>query len=186
MAQAPVSKPFAIAIAERSYYVYTLADPRTGEVFYVGKGQGRRAYQHAAEARRNSAGNKERLRIIREILAAGLLPSVVFLASYESEDEAIEHEAREIAARTGLTNMQAVGRATSQGARRSAKWRQIKAWLEGFTPYHVWVRRKNWSAFERQMCSDTFAELVRCFRDPNRTANVAQRRDDGTWELRWE
>ncbi len=32
------------------WYVYLLVDPREGQVFYVGKGQGNRAYAHAADA----------------------------------------------------------------------------------------------------------------------------------------
>src|ERR1700691_5861337 len=31
-------------------YVYTLADPPSGKVFYVGKGQGNRVFAHAQEA----------------------------------------------------------------------------------------------------------------------------------------
>jgi len=33
------------------YYVYALSDPRSGKIFYVGKGVGDRVYQHAALAR---------------------------------------------------------------------------------------------------------------------------------------
>ena len=30
----------------KQFYVYVLIDPRDNEVFYVGKGQGERAFQH--------------------------------------------------------------------------------------------------------------------------------------------
>jgi hypothetical protein len=44
--------PFSQATVEAlGWYVYLLTDPRTGTVFYVGKGSGNRAYQHGAEAR---------------------------------------------------------------------------------------------------------------------------------------
>ncbi len=33
-------------IAELKHYVYRLIDPRNGETFYVGKGQGNRVFQH--------------------------------------------------------------------------------------------------------------------------------------------
>lgn len=32
------------------YYVYALVDPRTDQIFYVGKGVGNRVFQHIAEA----------------------------------------------------------------------------------------------------------------------------------------
>ena len=32
------------------YYVYALVDPRTDQIFYVGKGVGNRFFQHIAEA----------------------------------------------------------------------------------------------------------------------------------------
>jgi hypothetical protein len=44
--------PFSPATVEAlDWYVYLLGDPRSGAVFYVGKGSGNRAYQHGAEAR---------------------------------------------------------------------------------------------------------------------------------------
>lgn len=36
---------------ELGWYVYALRDPRDGVVFYVGKGKGNRAYQHARQAK---------------------------------------------------------------------------------------------------------------------------------------
>ena len=32
------------------YYVYVLVDPRTKQVFYVGKGKGNRVFDHEREA----------------------------------------------------------------------------------------------------------------------------------------
>jgi hypothetical protein len=37
-------------IAELNWYVYRLIDPRNGETFYVGKGQGDRIFQHVKAA----------------------------------------------------------------------------------------------------------------------------------------
>ena len=36
--------------AKLGWYVYALGDPRHGNVFYIGKGKGNRAYQHAKHA----------------------------------------------------------------------------------------------------------------------------------------
>jgi hypothetical protein len=44
---------FAPGVAERlGYYIYALRDPRVGEIFYVGKGKGDRAFQHARHAKK--------------------------------------------------------------------------------------------------------------------------------------
>jgi len=68
---------------EAPFYVYLLIDPRTGGVFYVGKGTGERFREHGAEAlllddgaTAEEAGKKlARIRAIRE---AGLQPQVEF------------------------------------------------------------------------------------------------------------
>ena len=42
---------FPVEVAERlKWYVYRLIDPRNGETFYVGKGQGDRIFQHVKGA----------------------------------------------------------------------------------------------------------------------------------------
>jgi hypothetical protein len=55
-------------------YVYLLVDPRDGRIFYVGKGEGGRCFEHLAEARTtraDSRGDDTKLRTIREIEASG-------------------------------------------------------------------------------------------------------------------
>src|SRR5512132_2110239 len=70
-----VSQTFEIGVAEKiGYYVYLLIDPRTSEVFYVGKGVGDRCFAHVQVARRTKAGvigDYPKLDRIREIEAAG-------------------------------------------------------------------------------------------------------------------
>ena len=36
-------------ISKLKYYVYLLSDPSNGEIFYVGKGKGNRAFSHFKE-----------------------------------------------------------------------------------------------------------------------------------------
>ncbi|MCQ4162985.1 hypothetical protein NON00_24115 [Roseomonas sp. GC11] len=57
------------------HYVYSLTDPRTGRLFYIGRGHGDRAYQHGREALRNPHPT-DRLEIIRAIQQCGLDPVI--------------------------------------------------------------------------------------------------------------
>ena len=47
------------------HYVYRLIDPRNGETFYVGKGQGNRVFAHVSGALRAYPNNSAALRVIR-------------------------------------------------------------------------------------------------------------------------
>lgn len=85
-----------------AYYVYTLSDPRTGTVFYVGKGKGGRIDQHEREALRGVRSPKcDR---IREIQAAGLQIIKAKVARFASERAAYAHESQLINSLPGLTN----------------------------------------------------------------------------------
>lgn len=56
--------------AKLQYYVYALVDPRTDQIFYVGKGVGNRVFQHIAEAEnKDVCSTSEKLDQIRAIHA---------------------------------------------------------------------------------------------------------------------
>ena len=93
----------------RQFYVYELADPRTGAAFYVGKGTGRRMRQHEADARAGVMSNPGKTEAIRSIHAAGLQVVARVVSEHFTEDEAIQAEAARIAALPGLTNIRAAG-----------------------------------------------------------------------------
>lgn len=59
------------SIDERRFYVYTLTDPRNGEVFYVGKGCGVRMLQHEKDCRAGRVQNGRKHKRIADIIAAG-------------------------------------------------------------------------------------------------------------------
>lgn len=106
------------------YYVYELADPRDGSVFYVGKGKGDRKSQHVRDARKGVKGHKcDR---IRTILAAGMEVTERVTHEFDVEDEAYEYE-RDLIAHYGLsklTNIAAGGREMTSElveARRDAR-----------------------------------------------------------------
>ena len=101
-------------IKQLKFYVYRLIDPRNGETFYVGKGQGNRIFAHAKGEfiDSDSPDLEERedavdlnLQRIKEILAVGLeVGHVVHRHGIERSDVAYEVEAALIDAYPGLTS----------------------------------------------------------------------------------
>lgn len=85
------------------YYVYELIDPRTGAVFYVGKGKGKRIEAHEAEARKGVSSDK--CDQIRDIWAGRQKVMKREVARFLDEEAAYDHEADRIAMYTGLTNV---------------------------------------------------------------------------------
>jgi len=86
-------------------YVYRLIDPRNGETFYIGKGQGNRVFSHihaAKDLEGDELGNK--LRRIRDIQLAGFDVAHVIHRHGMDEKTAFEVEAALIDAYPGLTN----------------------------------------------------------------------------------
>ena len=77
------------------YYVYLLADPRTGAIFYIGKGTGNRVFAHAQDAL-DSTQASDKLERIREIHASGLRVSYELLRFGLNEKAAYEVEAAAI------------------------------------------------------------------------------------------
>lgn len=56
---------------ENKFYVYCLIDPRNGNTFYIGKGQGYRIKQHISDARTGTCRNKHLERKILQIISSG-------------------------------------------------------------------------------------------------------------------
>ena len=97
------------------FYVYELIDPRTGAVFYVGKGVRGRIDQHERDARAGVESRK--CDVIRAIEADGLRIVKKRVRSFADEQEAYDFEAEHIdtIGLENLTNVVAGG-----GAARTA------------------------------------------------------------------
>lgn len=76
-----------------SFVVYALLDPKTGLCRYVGKGKDARdrVSAHCAEARKTGR-RTHKANWIKSLLDCGLYPSLVFLETNLTEDEAFEAE----------------------------------------------------------------------------------------------
>lgn len=84
---------FSQAVIEKlDYYVYFLQDPNTGDVFYVGKGNGNRLFNHLACAIETD-GVTEKIDIIRAIISTKKTPRHYILRHGLSESVAFEIEA---------------------------------------------------------------------------------------------
>ncbi len=59
---------FSKAVCEKiGYYVYVLVNPKNNTIFYVGKGQNNRVFEHAHQALQSDDKKSEKLELIREI-----------------------------------------------------------------------------------------------------------------------
>jgi hypothetical protein len=124
----------------RRWYVYALIDPRTGEPFYIGKGRGRRMYQHAAAARRGDDIGHPKVERIRAITAAGLKVEHRALQWFDDERAAYAEERRLIAATSGLTNIAGGGGAPSgMVARLERELAYVRALLVRVKPFDEWM-----------------------------------------------
>ena len=85
------------------FYVYRLIDPRNGQTFYVGKGQGDRVFQHGYESE-NSKQDSQKLSTIRSIRSEGLEPLYIIHRHGMTEPQALLAEAVLIDAYPGLSN----------------------------------------------------------------------------------
>lgn len=85
-------------------YVYRLIDPRNGETFYVGKGQGNRVFAHIRE-QVDEEDPTTKLRRIRDIHLAGFEVAHVIHRHGMDDRTAFEVEAALMDAYPGLTNL---------------------------------------------------------------------------------
>ena len=69
----------------KEFYVYGLIDPRTNSIFYIGKGKGKRVFQHLSEKLRVQS-NTEKLQIIEEIQKDGLEVNHIIICENLNEE----------------------------------------------------------------------------------------------------
>lgn len=71
------------------YYVYGLEDPRLNEVFYIGKGKGRRAESHLREVLVEGHSNYGKINRIQNIASEGLSVNIIYYAKDLHEEAAL-------------------------------------------------------------------------------------------------
>lgn len=91
----------------RGFYTYFLADPRNGEIFYVGKGVGKRVYRHERDVLNGRTDNGAKCLRILEIHKAGLRVLHLLFSLHHNEEDAysLERILIEALSSHGLTNI---------------------------------------------------------------------------------
>lgn len=118
------------------FYVYFLIDPRSEQIFYVGKGLGNRIKHHAALVGRGRSDNGAKCRVISEIHSEGLSVCEVVFASGMTEPDAFSLERRLISRLRdfGLTNISGGSVSSEEAAMQHAA-----SILAATKPFDVWV-----------------------------------------------
>lgn len=95
------------SIPESGYYTYFLIDPRTSDIFYVGKGKGKRLADHAKLAARGNVDNAKKFERITSIMADKKKVIEVVFSTHQSESDAfsVEKAAIRLLRDHGLTNI---------------------------------------------------------------------------------
>jgi len=89
-------------ISKLKHYVYLWSDPSNGEIFYVGKGTGNRAFSHFKES-----GDSDKVNKIEEIKKKGLEPKIEILVHGVNDERTIrkiEAAIIDLIDKTNLTN----------------------------------------------------------------------------------
>jgi len=109
----PMRKFSSPVIKELNYYVYIYSNPKTGEIFYVGKGKGNRVFSHLEEH-----GNSQKILYISELKKQGLNPKIeIIIHGLEDEKTALRVESSiiDLIEIKKLTNKQSGYKSASYG-----------------------------------------------------------------------
>lgn len=74
------------------HYVYALLDPRTNEIFYIGKGQGNRILAHTQSVEKGSVKSIKEKRIFAITNSGNKVRNIILAKSFETEEEALAIE----------------------------------------------------------------------------------------------
>lgn len=124
---------------QADFYVYALIDPRNDDVFYIGKGRGRRAWSHVGEVRSGRISNVAKYERIRGILDAGDAPIVQVLPVWLTECEAfyLERHTIDSYGLDRLTNI-APGRADPEETARQRYLIVLREWRAAHPDWQSW------------------------------------------------
>lgn len=156
----------ASCASPRRFYVYLLCDPFNGEVFYVGKGKGRRVFTHQRDARAKNGGlargNPRKASRIIDILRAGGSVDTRILIDDLSEAEAYEIE-RAVIHELGPEKL------TNHCAGIFTERELAKLRLKQIKPFDKWMAEKKRTQDDIEIywgVVKVFQEMATCERHP--------------------
>jgi hypothetical protein len=138
--------PKRAAYLPRKFYVYELVDP-DGEVFYVGKGKGRRMYHHARNARAGVIDNVDKHERIVAIHERGYEVRYRIVAQGLPEKQAYELEADRIR-HHGIANLTNAATGFTEAQKARAKAKHL---LSRLMPFEWWCALAPRSEREREL-----------------------------------
>ena len=139
----------SVPAAAGGYYVYLLVDPRDDRIFYVGKGKGKRIFQHALDAKRGRVANAEKHKRIVAIHQSGAKVVEVFFHGAATEAEALmlERQLIRLLVDSGLTNISGGAMTNAELAQERAKAAMGR--LKSFDRWLATARKDQIRAAER-------------------------------------
>jgi len=140
---------------EKGFYVYLLTDSSSGEIFYIGKGKGKRFAAHEREWRAAKGRNTDKLSRIDEIVQSGCQVIAYCFAESLSEALAFALEAALISAigRDRLTNLSPGTTTLAERVTTEARLR-----LGNIIPFDEWCGRRNPTENEKTLYRRVVAE----------------------------
>ena len=134
-AEAKKRAGIGLPVPTRSFYTYLLVDPRNSKIFYVGKGTGKRVFEHEKNVRNGRIDNAQKCGRIFEILSEGLAVEHIIFSTHAKESDAYAVEKEMIALLKGeITNATSGHTTENQRAMLGAK-----VHLKKIKPYEVWI-----------------------------------------------
>lgn len=179
--------------APSGLYVYALIDPRGGMPFYIGKGYGRRMFQHAKNVARGREKNEAKANRINAIWCDGEDVEYRVLGQYETDADAFAAEIEFIKAHDGLTNLSAGGDGSCVGDAKEAFRSHAKRLLSRMMAFDAW--NETMPRIGREMAVKIYGSVENCYQQirdalvrevENPSPNVFTVRKNGKPGFGWE
>lgn len=138
------------------FYIYTLSDPRDGEIFYVGKGCGDRLSQHEKDCRNGRVNNAHKHLRIQSIIGSGHRVQTEIVQSGLTEPESFSAE-RRLIQQIGFANLTNVSPGEYTAIEKSKAIAQVA--LGRLKSRKQWLCERPRSAAEIALADRVVAEL---------------------------